>query len=83
VLTLQPCDSPEQDQRKLSKYHGWLCSHPGRDLFGFRLMTPKGWQVVYYPNFPIEINDSIIMQLEQDLGKENIVCQAYSATLTF
>ncbi len=83
VLTLQPCGSPEKDQRRLSKYYGWLCSHPGQDLFGFRLMTPEGWRVVYYPNFPIEISESIIKQLEQDLGKENVVCQAYSAHLTF
>jgi DNA polymerase-3 subunit alpha len=83
VLTLQPCDSPEKDQRRLSKYYGWLCSHPGRDLFGFRLMGPEGWQVVYYPNFPIEISDSMISHLQEDLGKENVSCQAYSADLIF
>ena len=83
VVTLQPCNSPEKDQRRLSKYYGWLCSHPGQDLFGFRLMGPDGWQVVYYPNFPIEINDSIVRQLEQDLGKENVMCQAYGPILSF
>jgi len=83
VLTLQPCESPEKDQRRLSKYYGWLCSHPGRDVFGFRLMGPEGWRVVYYPNFPIEINDSIVSQLEQDLGKENVIRQAYGPNLTF
>ena len=59
------------------------CSHPGQDLFGFRLMGPDGWQVVYYPNFPIEINDSIVRRLEQDLGKENVMCQAYGPILSF
>ena len=83
VVTLQPCNSPEKDQRRLSKYYGWLCSHPGQDLFGFRLMGPDGWRVVYYPNFPIEINDSIVRQLEQDLGKENVMCQAYGPILSF
>jgi DNA polymerase-3 subunit alpha len=83
VLTLQPCDSPEKDQRRLSKYYGWLCAHPGRDLFGFRLMGSDGWRVVYYPNFPIEISEPMIKKLEDDLGKENVTCQLYSANLTF
>lgn len=83
VLTLQPCESREKDQRRLSKYYGLLCSHPGRDVFGFRLMGPEGWRVVYYPNFPIEISDSIVRQLEQDLGKENVLCQPYGPNLTF
>ena len=83
VVTLQPCDSPEKDQRRLSRYYGWLCSHPGQDVFGFRLMGPHGWRVVYFPNFPIEINDGMLAQLEQDLGKENVICQAYTANLSF
>lgn len=83
VLTLQPCDSPEKDQRKLSQCYGWLCSHPGRDLFGFRLRGPSGWRVVYFPNFPIEITDSMISELEDDLGKENVICQPYGPTFSF
>jgi hypothetical protein len=52
-------------------------------VFGFRLMGPHGWRVVYFPNFPIEINDGMLAQLEQDLGKENVICQAYTANLSF
>jgi hypothetical protein len=33
-------------------------------------MGPHGWRVVYFPNFPIESNDGMLAQLEQDLGKE-------------
>ena len=83
VLTLPPGDTPERDQRRMSKYYGWLGAHPGRDLFGFRLQGPKGWRVVYFPNFPIEISDPLLSQLEQELGKENILCQPYNSDLIF
>ncbi|NLC29476.1 MAG: hypothetical protein GX773_03365, partial [Chloroflexi bacterium] len=83
VLTLPPCDTPERDQRRMSKYYGWLGTHPGQDLFGFRLKGTKGWKVVYFPNVPIEISDPLLSQLEQDLGKENVLCQPYNSDLIF
>lgn len=83
ILTIQPCENPEKDLRRLSQYYGLLCSHPGQDLFGFRLMRGNTWKVVYFPNFPIHISDSLLKQLEQGLGEENVVCKAYDDQLTF
>jgi len=83
LLTLQPSDSPEKEQRRLIQYHGWLCSHPGRDLFGFRIKGPDGWQIVYYPAYPIEISEPMIRQLERELGEENVSRQDYTDKLTF
>ncbi len=83
VLTIQPCENPEKDLRRLSQYYGLLCSHPGQDLFGFRLMRGDSWKVVYFPNFPIQISDSLLRQLEQGLGVENVICKAYDDQLSF
>ena len=83
ILTLQPCDSPEKNKRRLLQYHGLLSSHPGKDLFAFRLKGPKGWQVVSFPNYPIEISDAILRQLEEELGKENVTCCPYGPDMQF
>ena len=78
ILTIQPCGNLEKDTRRMSHYHGILCGHPGRDLFGFRIMTTAGWRVVSFPNYPIEISDSLLQQLVESLGAENVVCQVYA-----
>ena len=83
ILTLQPCDSPEKNKRRLLQYHGMLSSHPGKDLFAFRLKGPNGWQVVSFPNYPIEISDAILRQLEEELGKENVICCPYGTDIQF
>ncbi len=83
ILTLPPCDSPDKSKRRLIQYHGLLSSYPGKDLFAFRLKGPKGWQIVSFPNYPIEISDSILRQLEDELGKENVVCRPYGPDMQF
>jgi len=79
ILTLQSCGSAEKDQRRMSQYHGLICSHPGKDIFGFRL--PKqggGWNVVAFPNVPIEITDDLLRQLSEGFGEENLCCLDYA-----
>ena len=83
VLTLPHCDSAEKSKRRLLQYHGLLSSYPGKDLFAFRLKGPKGWQVVSFPNYPIEISDAILLRLENELGKENVVCRPYGPDMQF
>ena len=78
ILTIQPGENREKDTRRMSQYHGILCGHPGTDLFGFRVMTTAGWRVVYFPNYPIEVSDSLLQLLSESLGAENVVCQDYA-----
>lgn len=79
VLTFQPCGNAEKDQRRVSQYYGMLCSHPGTDLFAFRLPKPAGgWQVVTFPNYPVNISDALLKHLMEGLGEENVRCEDYS-----
>lgn len=79
ILTVQSSGSAEKDQRRMAQYHGLICSHPGKDIFGFRL--PKqggGWKVVAFPNVPIEISKDLLRQLSEGFGEENLCCFDYA-----
>lgn len=78
ILTFPTCGSAEKDQRRVNQIYGLLCSHPGRDVFGFRLPRSTGsWQVVTFPNVPIDISDDLLKQLVTGLGEENVRCEDY------
>ena len=79
ILNLESCGLAEKDQRRMNQYHGLICSHPGKDIFGFRLPWKEGgWRVVTFPNVPIEITDDLLDQLAEGFGEENLRCLDYA-----
>lgn len=83
ILTLSGCGSQDKDQRRLNHFYGMLSSHPGQNLFGFRLPAAEGnWQVVTFPNVLIDISENLLRHLVESLGEANVRCEDYSAYMT-
>lgn len=73
LITIKGCGDRDRDLRHIGHIYGVLQSHPGNDQFSFRLPgKPKEYEILFFPNNGINIDEGLLKKLRKILGEENV-----------
>lgn len=72
IISLYSSGDKERDIRRLRKIHGILRSTPGKDSFTFHCYENERKYILDFPNDTCLISDSLINQIGEMVGSENL-----------